>query len=112
MEVNITFGRTEQREKWAGLAKWNNMVIGGQTPDGEDATNELTYLVLEAAKRCPTPHHTITLRVHERTPEALMLKALEVMKAGVGMPAFVGDKGYIEWLLTKGVPSGKREITL
>jgi len=92
------------REKWSGLAKWHNMVIGGQTPDGKDATNELTYLILDAALKCPTPHHTITLRVHAGTPEDLMVKALEVVKSGLGMPAFVGDKSYIEYLVSKEVP--------
>jgi len=103
MQLNRTSGRL-LREKNAGLAKWHNWTIGGVTPDGEDATNELTYLILQAALECPTPHHTITLRVHEGTPEALMLKALEVVKTGIGMPAFVGDKSYIEFLLSHGVP--------
>ena len=104
MQINIVTGKAQQREKWAGLAKWNNMIIGGQTADGKDATNELSYLILEAAKLCPTPHHTITLRVHDGTPEALMLKALEVVKTGIGMPAFISDKSYIEYLLNQGVP--------
>lgn len=104
MQYNFVGGGKTQRDKWAGLARWNNWVIGGVTPDGEDATNELSYLILEAAKDCQTPHHTITVRVHERTPEALMLKALEVVKTGIGMPAFVGDKSYIEYLVNQGVP--------
>lgn len=96
--------RPEKRMQHAGMAKWHNMVIGGVTSGGQDATNELTYLILEAAKRVRTPHHTITLRVHEETPEELMIKALEVVKTGIGMPAFVGDRSYIEFLLSKGVP--------
>ncbi len=92
------------RQKNAGMAKWHNATIGGQTTEGKDATNELTYLILEAAKRCPTPHHTITVRVHEGTPELLMIKALEVVRTGIGMPAFVGDKSYIEFLLNERVP--------
>lgn len=103
MQVNLTFSRA-QRAKWSGMAKWNNMIIGGQTPAGEDATNELSYLILEAAKRCQTPHHTITVRVHEGTPESLMIKALEVVKTGIGMPAFVGDRSYIDYLVNKGAP--------
>lgn len=102
MQLNRTSGKAN-RQKNAGLAKWHNWTIGGVGPDGRDATNELTYLLLEAAKRCPTPHHTITLRVHDSTPEALMLKALEVVRTGIGMPAFVGDKSYIEFLLSHGV---------
>jgi pyruvate formate-lyase/glycerol dehydratase family glycyl radical enzyme len=103
MQLNRTSGRL-LRQKNAGLAKWHNWTIGGVTPEGEDATNELTYLILQAAAECPTPHHTITLRVHEGTPEALMLKALEVVRTGIGMPAFVGDRSYIEFLLSHGVP--------
>ncbi|MFC1534685.1 glycyl radical protein [Thermodesulfobacteriota bacterium] len=95
---------SSHREKWSGLAKWHNVAIGGVTPDGKDATNELSYLVLEAARRCQTPHHTITMRVHEDTPDALMLKAIEVVKTGMGMPAFIGDKSYIDYLTSKGVP--------
>jgi pyruvate formate-lyase/glycerol dehydratase family glycyl radical enzyme len=103
MQLNFVGGGKGQREKWAGMARWNNWVIGGVTPDGEDATNELSYLILEAAKDCQTPHHTITVRVHEKTPETLMLKALDVVKTGMGMPAFVGDRSYIEYLVGQGV---------
>ena len=103
MQWNRTSGRIN-RQKNAGMAKWHNWTIGGVTPDGKDATNELSYLILEAAKGCQTPHHTITVRVHEGTPEALMLKALEVVRTGIGMPAFISDKSYIEYLLSQGVP--------
>jgi pyruvate formate-lyase/glycerol dehydratase family glycyl radical enzyme len=97
-------GGKKLRERQAGMARWQNCTIGGVMPDGEDATNELSYLLLEAARDCQTPHFTLTLRVHEGTPEALMLKALEVVKTGIGMPAFVGDKSYIDYLLSNGVP--------
>ncbi|MGD9240104.1 MAG: pyruvate formate lyase family protein [Desulfobacterales bacterium] len=104
MQYNFVGGGKLQREKWAGMARWNNWVIGGVTPEGEDATNPLSYLILEAARECRTPHHTITVRVHEKTPEDLMQKALEVVKLGLGLPAFIGDKSYIKYLTSNGVP--------
>jgi pyruvate formate-lyase/glycerol dehydratase family glycyl radical enzyme len=104
MQYNFVGGGKLQREKWAGMARWNNWVIGGVTPEGEDATNPLSYLILEAARECRTPHHTITVRVHENTPESLMQKALEVVKLGMGLPAFIGDKSYIGYLTSNGVP--------
>lgn len=104
MELNYANGGKIQREKWSGGARWNNWTIGGVTPEGKDATNDLSYLILEAAKICRTPHHTITVRVHEGTPESLMLKALDVVRTGIGMPAFVGDKSYIGFLVGQGVP--------
>jgi pyruvate formate-lyase/glycerol dehydratase family glycyl radical enzyme len=104
MQLNFVGGGKLQRQKWAGMARWHNWVIGGVTPNGEDATNELSYLILEAARDCQIPHHTITVRVHDETPEDLILMALEVVKTGIGMPAFVGDKSYIEYLVGQGVP--------
>jgi pyruvate formate-lyase/glycerol dehydratase family glycyl radical enzyme len=104
MQYNFVGGGKLQREKWSGMARWHNWVIGGVTPEGKDATNELSYLILDAARDCQTPHHTITVRVHEDTPEPLMLKALEVVKTGIGMPAFIGDKSYIDYLIGQGVP--------
>ena len=92
------------RKKNAGLAKWHNWTIGGVTSDGRDATNELTYLLLEAALETRLPHHTLTLRVHQDTPEKLMIKALEVVRTGIGMPAFVGDKSYTAFFMRYGIP--------
>ena len=103
MQLNRVSGASN-RKKNAGLAKWHNWTIGGQTPDGRDATKDMTYLVLEAAQAAQVPHHTITLRVHAGTPEALMLKALEVVRSGLGMPAFVGDPSYIQYFVGNGVP--------
>ncbi|MBN2074551.1 MAG: hypothetical protein JW762_03270 [Dehalococcoidales bacterium] len=93
-----------KRSQHAGFAKWRNMTIGGVTPEGEDATNELTYLVLEAAKQLRTPHHTITLRVHDGTPEELLVRGLDVVKTGIGMPAFAMDKSFIDYMTDGGIP--------
>jgi pyruvate formate-lyase/glycerol dehydratase family glycyl radical enzyme len=93
-----------KRSQHAGFAKWRNMTIGGVTADGKDASNELTYLVLEAANRLRTAHHTITLRVHEETPEDLLLKALEVVKTGIGMPALALDQSFLDYLTSGGIP--------
>lgn len=93
----------QNRKKNSGMAKWHNWTIGGVTKDGKDASNELTYLLLEAAKETQIPHHTLTLRVHENTPEKLMMKALEVVRTGLGMPAFVSDKSYIEFFMRQGM---------
>lgn len=103
MELNRTSGKNN-RKKNAGMAKWHNFTIGGVKADGTDATNDLTYMILEAAKITRTPHHTITLRVHKDTPEKLMVKALEVVQMGLGMPAFVGDESYIKTFTSRGLP--------
>ena len=96
MKINRVSGKAN-RAKNAGMAKWYNWTIGGQKADGSDATNELTYLLLEAAKDTHLPHHTLTVRVHKNTPDLLLEKALEVVRTGLGMPAFIGDDSYIHF---------------
>ena len=102
MKVNRVSGKAN-RAKNAGMAKWYNWTIGGVDAEGNDATNELTYLLLEAAKETKLPHHTLTLRVHPGTPDKLMQKALEVVRTGIGMPAFVGDESYIRFFVANGM---------
>ena len=86
------------------MARWHNFVIGGVKKDGSDATNALSYLIIEAANQVRVPQYTITVRVAESTPRELMLKAAELVRTGIGMPAFVSDKSYIDGLVAQGVP--------
>ena len=104
MKINRVSGKAN-RAKNAGMAKWYNWTIGGQKEDGSDATNDLSYLLLDAALDTHLPHHTVTVRVHKNTPEKLMLKALEVVKSGLGMPAFIGDESYIRFFMEDGTVS-------
>jgi pyruvate formate-lyase/glycerol dehydratase family glycyl radical enzyme len=89
-------------EGTSGEAQFHNITLGGQTPDGEDATNELSYLILEAAFRLRTPHPTLSIRVHEKLPENFFLKAIKLAATGVGYPAFFNDKSYIPFLMELG----------
>lgn len=100
MKINRVSGKAN-RAKNSGMAKWYNWTIGGQKEDGSDATNELSYLLLEAAIDTHLPHHTITLRVHPGTPENLMLKALECVRSGIGLPAFLGDESFINFFVNQ-----------
>jgi pyruvate formate-lyase/glycerol dehydratase family glycyl radical enzyme len=103
MQFNFVSGNAKQRDKWAGMARWNNCVIGGVDENGNDATNELSYLILDSAYEIRTPHFTITIRVNENTPLKLIHEGMKVVKTGLGMPAFVSDKSYIQGLLNQGV---------
>lgn len=105
MQFNFVSGNAKQRDKWAGMARWHNFLIGGVDKDGNDATNELSYLILKAAYEVRTPQFTITVRVNENTPDRLMSEAMKLVSTGLGMPAFVSDKSYIQGLLDQGVPA-------
>jgi len=103
MQMNFIGGGKGQREKWAGMARWHNFVIGGCDANGRDSCNELTLLLIEAAYDCRTPHPTLTLRVNDDTPKEVMKKSLELVRTGCGMPAFISEENYIRFLLKCGV---------
>jgi formate C-acetyltransferase len=88
----------------SGEAQYHNVTLGGQTPDGKDATNELSYLFLEAALRARTPHPTLSIRYHDSISEDFVLRGLELVKVGLGFPAFFNDNSAIPWLLALGAP--------
>lgn len=88
----------------SGEAQYHNVTLGGQTPDGRDDTNELSYLFLEAAARTRTPHPTLSIRYHRRIDRKFALRGLELIKKGLGFPAFFNDDSSIAWLLACGFP--------
>jgi pyruvate formate-lyase/glycerol dehydratase family glycyl radical enzyme len=98
------FNSIMYKEIISGEAQYHNVTLGGQTPDGEDATNELSYLFLEAARRARTTHPTLSVRWHDKMPRDFALKALDLIRLGLGFPALFNDKSSIPWLLSQGVP--------
>ena len=81
----------EVRDKWyatsfAGYPMWEILVVGGQTPDGKDATNELSYLCLEAANQLKTTQPVMAVRVWEGTPEDLIRKGCLMIQDGQANP--------------------------
>lgn len=82
---------------------FHNCVIGGVDPKtGRDATNDLSFAFLEAATRVRTTHPTISVRWHTRINPKFMERALEVVKMGMGFPAFFNDESSIQYLLARG----------
>ena len=93
---------------WSSASEVNqgqDVTIGGMTSDGRDASNELTYLLLEVVRQVKTVQAPLYLRIHKGTPEELWLKAVEVNRdRGDGFPAFVNDEPVMLNFLGKGIP--------
>lgn len=70
--------------------------IGGLTAEGEDATTELDYLVLEAMEQLKTPEPLIYLHYHDKLPDELLLKCVDLIRTGIGMPAFINAQRTVE----------------
>jgi pyruvate formate-lyase/glycerol dehydratase family glycyl radical enzyme len=81
-----------------------NIAVGGLTPDGLDATNDLSYMILEACKRVGKPGGNVTARIHANKPQPFLLKCAEVIRTGIGYPAVVNDDILVPALLEQGYP--------
>ena len=85
-----------------GYAQFNDVTLGGQTVDGCDATNELSYLILESKRGLPTLYPDFIVRIHTETPDEYLKFVCEVIKDGQGFPKIVNDEEIIPLYLAKG----------
>ena len=85
----------------AGSPMYQNVTIGGQTPEKKDAVNALSFLVLKSVAQTRLPQPNLTVRYHKGLDPKFMDEAIEVMKLGTGMPAFNNDEiiipSFIQW---------------
>ncbi len=72
------------------------LTLGGLTPDGKDATNELDWLVLEAQHRVQLPEPLVNLVYHDKLSEEFLLKCIDLIRTGIGQPAFHNSRVGIE----------------
>ena len=82
----------------------HNITVGGQTPDGRDATNELTYLMLQILRRFHETHPRMTVRIHENSEKELMRLVVKMWSEGMSDPSVVGDNNVIAGLTRMGTP--------
>lgn len=79
------------------------VVVGGVDTEGRDATNELTYMMLDVTEalgfvRC------LSVRLHNNSPTALVRRALKLVGCGNGIPFFFNDDVLIPALVDNGIP--------
>jgi pyruvate formate-lyase/glycerol dehydratase family glycyl radical enzyme len=87
----------------AGSPLYQNVTIGGQTRDKQDAVNPMTYLILRSVAQTRLPQPNLTVRYHKGLSDAFMNEALEVVKLGFGMPAFNSDEIIIPSFIDLGI---------
>ena len=88
---------------FAGYQPFVNMCVGGVTREGRDATNDLTYLLMDAVRHVRIYQPSLATRVHNRSPQRYLKKIVDVIRSGMGFPAVHFDDTHIKMMLTKGV---------
>lgn len=90
-------------EGFAGYSLFQNLIAGGQTKEGLDATNELSFMCIHATMHVGLPQPSFSVRVWNGTPHEFMLEAARLTRMGYGLPAYYNDEVIIPSLLSRGL---------
>ena len=89
-------------EGFAGYGLFQNLIVGGQDEYGLDATNDLSYMCMEAQMHVRLPQPSLSIRVWNGSPHSLLIKAAAVTREGMGVPAFYNDEVIIPSMMSRG----------
>ena len=67
------------------IAGQNNITIGGLDKDGNDATNDISYLFLEAIANVKSLLNTLSIRVSSKSPRNFVKRTIETFRHTAGM---------------------------
>ncbi len=90
-------------EGFAGYSLFQNLIAGGQTPEGLDATNDLSFMCINATMHVMLPQPSFSVRVWNGSPNEFLMRAAELTRTGVGLPAYYNDEVIIPSLLSRGL---------
>lgn len=88
----------------SGSPTMQGVTIGGCTEKGEDAVNELSYLILEAESAVGLTNEDIVVRINEKNPKKFVMAACRVARDLGGKLKFVSDTQTIKSLMYTGIP--------
>jgi formate C-acetyltransferase len=83
---------------------YQNVVLAGVNAEGEEVTNEVTYLVLDIVEELHISDFPVAVRISARTPLRLLRRIAEVQRHGGGIVAVYNEEVVIEGLVRFGYP--------
>ncbi len=95
-----SYGATQSNP---GYTSGQLMTMGGVDKDGNDASNAVTYMMLQTAGRLVLHDPPQALRIHKNTPPELWEAAIETTKIAGGVPTFENDEVIIPALMGRGL---------
>ena len=88
VNTNVWFQSSQMAYIFGGYYRYPHLDLGGLDENGKDATNELSYLFLRAMRYARTTAPTVSLMLHQKTPDSLLREACELAAEGMGHPSF------------------------
>jgi formate C-acetyltransferase len=80
--------------------------VGGVKANGQDATNELSYMLIEAMMHTKLPSPWFSVQVHSKTPDKLLVKACQLCALGTSHPQFLNGDVMVAQMLARGDMGG------
>ncbi len=90
-------------EGFAGYSLFQNLIAGGQNKNGEDVTNDLSFMCIQASMHVRLPQPSLSVRVWNGSPHEFLIKAAELTRTGIGLPAYYNDEVIIPALQNRGL---------
>ncbi len=95
---NPWFQSTDLAYYFGGYYRYPHIDVGGLDKDRRDASNELSYLCLRAMRYVKTTAPSVSLLLHQKTPDDLLLEAVKLSAEGMGHPSFFNVESLIGML--------------
>ena len=90
-------------EGFAGYSLFQNLIAGGQNKEGIDVTNDLSFMCIQASMHVFLPQPSLSVRVWNGSPHEFLVKAAELTRTGIGLPAYYNDEVIIPSLVSRGL---------
>ena len=82
------------------------VTVGGINPDGSDATNALSYMIIEGMMHTRLRQPFFSVQVHNKMPDELLIKACQLCAVGTGHPQFINNDVLVSQALARGTMGG------
>jgi pyruvate formate-lyase/glycerol dehydratase family glycyl radical enzyme len=76
--------------------------LGGLTPEGSDAVNPVSYLILDVIKQMRIVQPSSMIQVSRKNPDSFIFKALDIIRTGFGQPSVFNADAIVEELTRQG----------
>ena len=76
--------------------------LGGVKPDGSDAVNEMTYILLDVIRGMRILQPSSMVQISRKNPDRFIHKALDIIRTGFGQPSCFNTEAIIQELLNQG----------
>ena len=93
----------ESAKYFGGFPTGYTIILGGLTPEGYGADNELSRLILDTFDDIRLPQPNLGVRINERLSRSFISRVAETIKLGTGIPHLFNDEVIIPGLLSRGI---------